>query len=138
MAPRKKKKLADGSVNWNHYYHKRKEEDPVKARFFTKRSNARKAGHGFTLTLEEFRELFKGISDGDLKRYDVDRIDSRKDYQPGNVQVLPIQAHKRKTRYEREAEQRGEPAAFTLDDVLKIDNANKGVDVDDEKFEFPF
>lgn len=78
-----------------------RERNPLVYAYKTLRSNARRRRHRFTLTLEEF-EVFC-IETGYLARkgrnpdsLTIDRIDDRKGYEAGNLQVLTLVENVRK------------------------------------------
>lgn len=72
---------------------RRKELDPIKVAYRTLKSNAKRRGKEFTITLEYFKKFAtkvdyiakKGIT---AESYHVDRIDENKGYVPGNLAVL--------------------------------------------------
>ena len=90
-----------------------RDRNPVEASYQNLRSNARRRGKQFDITLEEFREFAiecnyitgKGRhKDG----FHVDRIDPTKGYTKDNIQVLTnsenVKKHKRYLRYEMNKE----------------------------------
>lgn len=75
---------------------------PIKAKYNSLKQNAKRRGHLFKLSYEEFRKLvltsgYNVYSGKDGLSLTIDRINARKGYVPGNVQVLnrKLNSHKR-------------------------------------------
>ena len=68
---------------------------PIKTSYYNLRTNAKRRGKPFDLTLDEFRE-FATATDYINKKgktaqsYSIDRIKAHLGYIPGNIQVLTI------------------------------------------------
>jgi len=78
-----------------HRHRYRKEADPVKYTYQTLKSNARRRGKVFTITLEYFRKFCEDTGYLQNKgRYakaaSIDRKDHTKGYEPGNLQILSL------------------------------------------------
>ena len=78
-----------------HVHRRRKIKDPCKYTYHVLKSNARRRGKEFKLTLREFRMFCqetkylenKGRRPGD---YTIDRIDASKGYEITNIQVITL------------------------------------------------
>lgn len=75
--------------------------DPVRVVYTKLKSNAKRRGHKFTLTLKYFRHFCKLTNYIELRgrnkeAYSIDRIDSTKGYQKGNLQILTVSENSRK------------------------------------------
>ena len=82
-----------GGLCYKHYWRKRKELDPVYARYNQFKSNATRRGKECTITLEEFRGFCEetGYIVEKGKRgmnATIDRIDNTKGYHIDNIQLL--------------------------------------------------
>lgn len=72
-----------------------RKRDPIKAAYVNKKSDAKRRGIEFTITLEYFREFcykYKFIKNMGRAgtSYSIDRIKNHLGYIPGNIQVLTI------------------------------------------------
>jgi hypothetical protein len=88
-APVKKR----GGLCHKHYWRKRRELDPVYCRYNQFKSNARRRGKVFTITLKEFRDFCKreGYIHEKGKRGQnatIDRIKNEQGYHIWNIQLL--------------------------------------------------
>lgn len=77
-----------------------RESHPLTATFQKLRTNARRRGHAFTLTLPRFEELVR--ASGYLERkgktaksLSIDRIDPRRGYHDDNVRVVTLSVNSR-------------------------------------------
>lgn len=90
---RGKKAEGKGGLCFRHAMHKFKEDRPETYFYNNLKQNAKRRGHEFNLTLEEFRQFCKetGYLKGKgrkAKSLTIDRIDPSKGYQLDNIQVL--------------------------------------------------
>jgi len=74
---------------------KSRERDPIRAAYVNKKSDAKRRGIEFTITLDYFRKFcyrYKFIKNmgRSANSYSIDRIDNNKGYIPGNIQVLTV------------------------------------------------
>jgi hypothetical protein len=89
----KNKAVKDRTECATHRSRKYRKQNPMKAAFQNLRQNAKRRGHDFNLTFNEF-EYFAIKTDyiagkGIMKEsYSIDRIDNEKGYQLGNIQIL--------------------------------------------------
>lgn len=72
-----------------------RENNPVKAAFFNLRQNAKRRGHVFTITFEDFKKFCRKTKymagKGRTKdSFSIDRINPAKGYEPGNLQLLTV------------------------------------------------
>lgn len=77
------------------------DKNPVKYAYQVLRNNAKRRGHRFTITLQDFiRFCVKTkilIGRGRYKDcYSIDRIDESKGYEPGNLQMMTVSANRLK------------------------------------------
>lgn len=77
------------------------DKNPVKYAYQVLRGNAKRRGHKFTITLQEFiRFCVKTkilMGRGRTKDcYSIDRIDESKGYEPGNMQILTVSENRLK------------------------------------------
>lgn len=84
-----------------HARQSQKIKNPTRYYFDQLRGNAKRRGKTFTITIEYFRDFCAKTNYLDLKGrfgdcYQIDRIDPRKGYEPGNIQVLTNSANSRK------------------------------------------
>lgn len=75
-------------------------DHPLTYAYAKLRSNAKRRGHGFALTLQEFARLCEGTgyleSRGRMRDcLSIDRIDSRKGYSADNVRVVSVSMNSR-------------------------------------------
>jgi len=82
-----------GGLCHKHFARKRREEDPVYARFHQFKNNAKTRGKAFNITLKEFRQFCADtgyiIEKGKRgKLYTIDRVDNNKGYSLDNIQFL--------------------------------------------------
>ena len=78
-----------------------KENNPVNYTYNLLRSNAHRRGHSFSLSLDEFRGFCESNNYLDLKgrsakSYSIDRIDSKKGYEIGNIRLLTVSENSKK------------------------------------------
>lgn len=83
---------------------KYKEKNPLRYKYCKLRSNAKRRGHTFTVSFEEFSELV--LKSGYMEKsgraansYHLDRIDASRGYVPGNIQVLTNSINVQKWHY---------------------------------------
>jgi hypothetical protein len=74
---------------------KSRESDPIRTAYVNKKSDAKRRGIEFTITLEYFRKFcykYKFIKNmgRTAHSYSVDRINNKLGYIPGNLQVLTV------------------------------------------------
>ncbi len=72
-----------------------READPEKYCYHALKNNAKRRGHHFTLTLQQFKKFcFKTnylVGKGRTKTsYSIDRIDNNKGYEMGNIRLLTV------------------------------------------------
>jgi hypothetical protein len=68
---------------WKIWAHRYRERHPDRYHFANLKSNARRRGKIFTITLEDFRAVW-------IPGESIDRIDHWRGYEPGNIQSLPL------------------------------------------------
>lgn len=78
-----------------------KNRDPERYTYQALRSNAKRRGKEFLITLKEFREWCKETKYMELKgrsklKASIDRIDPSRGYEKGNLQILTLQENGRK------------------------------------------
>jgi len=84
-----------------HHHMRQAETNPLGYTYSLLKTNAKRRGKVFTLTLEQFRQFctetnylaLKGKQGSNLS---IDRIDNSKGYEAGNLQVLTLSANSRK------------------------------------------
>ena len=88
-----------------HRYYK--EQHPIRYTYQGLKCNARRRGHKFTLTLEQFEKFCKENNYMELKgrtasSASIDRIDPSKGYEEGNLQVLSVAENSAKMHTDRD------------------------------------
>lgn len=113
MATKLRKCNTKGCRNWinpekNHNYYcpkcasrRFKEAHPLKYSFIKLKARAKERGHAFTITYGYYERLAiqSGYAAGKGRSADslsLDRIDPRRGYEPGNLQVITISENSRK------------------------------------------
>ena len=84
-----------------HHHRYQKEHNPIGYAYSLLRSNAKRRGKEFAITLEQFKKFCedtgylagKGKSSTSMS---IDRIDSSKGYSIDNIQILPLSENSRK------------------------------------------
>lgn len=78
-----------------------RKKNPMHAAYLDLKSNAKRRGHSFSITFDEFKQFCKKTSYMDVKgiykdSYHIDRIDENKGYHMDNVQLLTNSQNVRK------------------------------------------
>jgi ribosomal protein L24 len=85
-----------------HHTRQVRKNNPIRASFVALKSNAKRRGHSFSLTIEEFTQFCyetnyiagKGRS---KKSFSIDRIDPAKGYHLDNLQMLTVSENSKKS-----------------------------------------
>ena len=83
-----------------------RQNNPIKAAYFTLRDNAIRRGKDFSLTFAQFRKFCRGSGylEGKGRKPEclsIDRIDNSRGYEKGNLAVLTVSMNASKGAYER-------------------------------------
>jgi hypothetical protein len=108
---------------------KYRKDNPMMAAYINLRCNAKRRGHGFSLTFDEFTEFAIEteyiIKKGKSKdSYTIDRIDNKKGYSLDNIQVLTNFDNVKKQHKTMKLEYEWETKEFWVRDItpLSMDN----------------
>ena len=97
----KNKRATNDNLCCKHRKRRKKENDPIGYTFDTLRSNAKRRGKVFTITLEYFRQFCEDTNYIELKgksshSASIDRKKAHLGYEPGNLQVLSLSDNTKK------------------------------------------
>lgn len=109
-----------------HYHRQRKERDPCGYTYHALKSNAKRRGKVFTITMEYFRDWCAETGYIELKgrfawMYSIDRIEPEKGYEPGNLQMIKVGDNVRK-RYVEYFQRQNEVPEDYVPEKVKINN----------------